>query len=210
MAEKNITRKTIEKLNSSHGPFGKVLDVGCGNRIYESFVLADDYIGIDVKDSGHDQTGKLVDRFFDGVNIPYDQGQFDLVLCTEVLEHALEPDMLLREIKRVLKPEGFILLTVPSMWGEHEVPYDFRRYTSYGVTKLIEDAGLSLVSLEKESKGLEAYIKLGLSEINNSSSSKIVKKISKVWLRITQLIFRGIKLDMHRIYLTNCAVIKKC
>jgi hypothetical protein len=53
------------------------------------------------------------------------------------------------EIYRVLSERGQLLISLPSMWGEHEVPYDFRRWTSYGAEKLAIESGFAIVSAEK-------------------------------------------------------------
>ena len=54
-------------------------------------------------------------------------------MCNQVLEHVFNPDDFVREIARVLKPGGALLLTVPFVWNEHEQPYDYARYSSFGL-----------------------------------------------------------------------------
>src|SRR5690606_38396715 len=116
--EKNINRE-VERRN-----IRSVLDVGCGDKSYQHLFGDVEYIGIDVEVSGRPDSNKNVDLFFDGENIPFEDDRFDFVLCAEVLEHCLDPVKLLSEMKRVLKADGILYLTVPSMWGEHETPYD--------------------------------------------------------------------------------------
>jgi SAM-dependent methyltransferase len=117
---------------------GKLLDVGCGSRPYEKLFPGSEYTGIDVEGGGHKPEDKMPDKYFDGLNIPYDGGSFDKAICTEVLEHSPEPEKLINEIARVLKTNGAFYLTVPFVWYEHEVPYDFQRFTSFGLKKLLE------------------------------------------------------------------------
>lgn len=81
----------------------KILDVGCGIRPYEILFSNSKYTGIDIEDSGHKEEYKKVDRYFDGKNIPFNDNSFDLVICTQVIEHTLEYEYLLKEIYRVLK-----------------------------------------------------------------------------------------------------------
>lgn len=211
MALKTDSVQMLKLLSEREGPFERVLDVGCGGRIYEPFIDAGEYIGIDVEESGHDRTGKIVDRFFDGTSIPFDDDRFDLVLCTEVLEHAVDAEKLFAEMKRVLKPNAALFLTVPYIWGEHEVPYDFRRYTTYGIRRQVELLDMELVSLEKGSPGVSALIKLGISEIRYSrTTSALSKRLSRYWLKATQIILERILwVEMERIYLRNIAVIRK-
>jgi SAM-dependent methyltransferase len=117
----------------------KIIDVGCGSRPYESLFAGNEYIGVDVDGGGHKKDDKLPDRFFNGLDIPYEDKSFDVAICTEVLEHSPEPGKLVADIARVLKPKGKLYVSVPFVWYEHEVPYDFQRFTSFGFKKLLEN-----------------------------------------------------------------------
>lgn len=79
--------------------------------------------------------------------IPVEDARFDHVVCTQVLEHLPEPALALAEFHRVLKPGGRLWLTAPFFYGEHERPYDFFRYTQYGLRHLLEGAGFTVVEL---------------------------------------------------------------
>lgn len=142
------------------------------------------------------------DYWFDGRQIPFEDSSFDLILCTEVLEHAEDPDKLVREMNRVLQPGGMALITVPSMWGEHETPYDFRRFTSFGVMKLLEQGGFSVLTALKEKAGIESWVALGMSEISHSRRGWRLP--SKYLVRLTGVLLRAIfRVEMPRIFLTN-------
>jgi SAM-dependent methyltransferase len=206
---KKITVDVITELNNRMGPNSIVLDVGCGDRIYEQFITCKKYIGIDIEQSGRSSDKKLPDMYFDGLDIPFNNNFFDFIICTEVLEHAIDPEYLCAEMRRVLKPNGLLLITVPSMWGEHEVPFDFRRYTSFGIELLAKNSSLEIVKYQKEKPGIDAYIQLGCSEINASSAGNLYKKTAKFWLRITAIFLKFIKINMPRIYLTNVVILKK-
>jgi len=86
----------------------KILDVGCGIKPYKNLFNSSSYVGIDIDYGGHNNQAKVVDKFYDGVNIPYDDNSFDIVICTEVMEHVVDPEKLLSEIHRVLKIGGRI------------------------------------------------------------------------------------------------------
>ncbi|HKP31957.1 MAG TPA: class I SAM-dependent methyltransferase, partial [Chitinophagaceae bacterium] len=90
-----------------------------------------------------------VDVYFDGKHLPFPDGHFDSLFCSEVLEHIFDPDDALTEMHRVLKPGATALFTVPFCWNEHEVPYDYARYSSFGVKHLIEKNGFEVVELRK-------------------------------------------------------------
>ena len=74
-----------------------LLDVGCGNMPYKKIVSeSNSYIGIDVEVSGRSSENKNADFYFDGENIPYEDKVFDMVICNQVLEHAVEPEKLVK------------------------------------------------------------------------------------------------------------------
>jgi len=80
--------------------------------------------------------------------IPVEENRFDLILCSQTLEHVPEPEKVLKELFRVLKPGRSLWLTAPLFYEEHEVPYDFYRYTRYGLKYLVEEAGFSVVRID--------------------------------------------------------------
>src|SRR5262249_27163431 len=125
---------------------GHVLDVGCGSKPYlELFPNASTYVGCDVRTSSHDHALSRVDRFYDGQTLPFGDASFDWVVSFETLEHVFEPEAMLREFHRVTRPEGMLLLTVPFCWDEHEIPNDFGRYTSFGLTHVLNKNGWRVV-----------------------------------------------------------------
>ncbi len=129
---------------------GRVLDFGCGSKPYESlFTRVDQYIGVDMPVTGHPHRRSRVDVFYDGERLPFPDCTFDGVVSFEVLEHVFNPDVVLRELRRVLKPGGTLLLTVPFAWDEHEVPFDFARYTCHGLKSVLERSGFEVVQQRK-------------------------------------------------------------
>ena len=132
----------------SHAIRGKVLDVGCGTRPYETLFDASEYIGLELDTEYARSLGKA-DSFYDGKAFPFDDAGFDAVVCNQVLEHVFEPDAFLKEITRVLKENGQVLLTVPFVWDEHEQPRDFARYSSFGLQALLKRNGLEVIDHRK-------------------------------------------------------------
>ena len=133
---------------SEHIRGGNLLDVGCGTKPYESFFKVNTYVGLDFRKEGTNQNPNA-DAFYDGGRFPFKKAEFEHVLATEVLEHVFEPDSFLKEIHRVLKPGGMCLLTVPFIWDEHEQPYDFGRYTSFGIKAILERNGFTIIEQRK-------------------------------------------------------------
>ncbi len=128
---------------------GKLMDFGCGRKPYENFFKVDEYIGIDMENTGHEHTNSKIDVFYDGKTIPFPDNSFDSVFCSEVFEHVFNLDEVIEEIRRVMRPGAQILITVPFCWNEHEVPYDFGRYTSFGIRHLMEKHGFRVIRQNK-------------------------------------------------------------
>lgn len=124
-----------------------LLDAGAGEGVYRRHFEHCEYRSIDLAvgesrwDYGHlDYVGPLHD-------MPIESGKFDAVLCTQVLEHLEFPRESVREMCRVLKPGGRLYLTVPMSQNEHQMPYDFFRYTSYGLRSICQQAGFEAVDV---------------------------------------------------------------
>ena len=117
------------------GLTGDVLDVGCGYKPYRRWIPgAKRYLGIDVF------PGPAVDAVIvPGQPWPVGAEEFDVVLCTQVLEHVGDVDLTTSEIVRVLRPGGTAVISVPFIFGEHNSPHDYRRLSRYGARRLLED-----------------------------------------------------------------------
>lgn len=130
---------------------GLLLDCGCGHvpyyYIYKDLVDENSQC-IDWDNSVH--KNEFLDKVVD-LNqppIPYDDTTFDTVLLTDVLEHLSEPLPLIKEISRVLKPNGKLILGVPFFYWIHENPYDYYRYTEFALRKFCTESNLDVISLK--------------------------------------------------------------
>jgi ubiquinone/menaquinone biosynthesis C-methylase UbiE len=200
----------LEKINSIKHP-KNVLDVGCGTRPYESIFHDSKYIGLDVYQSGRKLEHKIADIYFDGINIPVDSNSFDMILCTQVLEHCIDPDKLMREMHRVLTPGGCLVLTLPFVWPEHEIPYDFRRFSFYGAEQLARGLDFKIDSITRITCGQEAFIALIDSIGRRSLKSKYDYLIFRICMKLIRLCFRNLmkNLDPNLFYLNTIAVLTK-
>ena len=90
------------------------------------------------------------DLLADAANVPVDAATFDVVICSELLEHVPEPPAVLREAARVLKPGGMLLLCVPFLMRLHGDPYDFGRYTDSYWRQQLAACGFDEATLEKQ------------------------------------------------------------
>lgn len=130
---------------------GKFLDIGCGEKPYKSTILSESnvssYAGIDLIGGHEYKVGVKPDYFWDGITFPFENESYDSALATEVLEHCPDPLVTLAEIHRILKKGSPILITVPFIWPTHEAPYDFYRYTPFGLRHLLGKAGFEEIEI---------------------------------------------------------------
>jgi len=146
------------------------LDVGCGLKPFLANFKHAHYTGIDIVTSGRHSDMKKPDEYFNGINIPYEDGKFDGILCTQVLEHVEDLDSLLVEYNRVLKINGRFIISVPFVYREHEQPYDFRRFTSYGLEQILTRNGFQIYNTKKCLTSIETIATLFTVYISNSFS----------------------------------------
>lgn len=159
--------KSAIKKNADHLS-GDLLDFGCGTKPYkELFTKCNKYVGVDYKIEGREEKQKEVDVFYDGKRIPFEEDTFDSILCTEVLEHVFNIDELLLEFKRVLKTDGKIIVTTPFMWEEHEMPYDFARYTTPALNYLYTKHGFIVVCHSKTGNYIEVIAQFSINYFKN-------------------------------------------
>ena len=152
---------------------GAVLDFGCGSKPYRQlFSGCERYIGLDIAVSGHDHADSHVDVFYDGKIIPFQDGHFDGVVAFEVLEHVFTLDQTLKELHRVVRPGGLLLVSVPFGWDEHEAPYDFARYTSFGLAHVLTVAGFEVLETHKTNTFLLAVAQLFIEYLSKDVAPK--------------------------------------
>jgi SAM-dependent methyltransferase len=138
---------------------GAFLEVGCGDKVYfdEINPKVDLYIGLDYPATAQVSTIKnqAADVFGDGRCLPFKNAVFDTFAAFAVLEHVENVDAFLNEAHRVLKPGGHIILTTPHAFQVHGQPYDYLRFTSYGIVNLLRRHGFQ--TLEMYLQGGPAY-----------------------------------------------------
>lgn len=128
---------------------GKLVDVGCGAQPYRALVPAGvTYVGLDIMEAGERFGYRTPDTlYFDGQQWPEAARDADWILCTEVLEHVLDPRAFLHEAYGALRPGGRLVLTVPFAARWHFVPYDYWRFTPSALAHLLDAAGFADVSV---------------------------------------------------------------
>jgi SAM-dependent methyltransferase len=113
----------------------RVLDVGCGPKPYYPFFAdrASEYVGVDVVDNPVADLRGPVEA------LPVEDASFDLVLCTQVLEHCDDPAQAVRELRRVTAPGGRVLASTHGVQVYHPSPQDYWRWTHRGLARLFEE-----------------------------------------------------------------------
>lgn len=168
---------------------GKTLDVGCGTKPYAELYCSEEYVGLEI-DTPQNRASKNADYFYDGNEFPFASASFDSMVANEVFEHVFNPDQFLAEAVRVLKPGGKVLLTLPFVWDEHEQPYDFARYSSFGIKALLERHGLEIVEQRKSTDDIRVIFQM----LNTYLFKKTVTGNAWVNLLITLLIMAPINI----------------
>ena len=177
--------------------FGDLLDIGCGKMPYRNYILENskvsNYVGLDIEDALVYDSEIKPDFTWNGVTMPFEDASFDCAFGTEVLEHCPEPEVVLKEVYRVLKPNGIFFFTVPFLWNLHEVPHDEYRYTPFSLERHLKNSGFTDITI-KATGGWHASMAqmLGLWVKRSSMSSRKRAILSRILMPVIK---RLINLD---------------
>lgn len=149
---RRIVRTVIDVLPLPPPRTASILDAGCGSgRMLDDLSAFGVATGIDsaaacveaTRSRGHEVVEGRVE------SLPFDEATFDLVTCLDVLEHLADDVGGLRELGRVARPGGYLVVTVPaypSLWSCHDVLNNhYRRYRRRGLRDAARAAGLRVV-----------------------------------------------------------------
>lgn len=126
----------------------RVLDAGAGSCPYKKYFTHTRYESTDF-DHIFDRSSKNIHNFICNlVNIPRPNSYYDVIICTEVLEHLEYPLKVVQEFNRILKKNGKLFLTAPQSWGLHGEPYHFYNFTKYGLRSIFNDSGFKIISIK--------------------------------------------------------------
>lgn len=139
-----FVEQTFDQVQPGH----LVLDAGAGEcRFKEKLKGKLRYVAVDTTWGDQAWDYSKIDVMSHLENLPFASGIFDSVICTQVLEHVREPQLVLNELARTLKEDGMICLTAPQGWGVHQPPHDYFRFTNYGLDYLLTKAGFTEISI---------------------------------------------------------------
>lgn len=124
---------------------GKLIDIGAGRLTYKDILkkYCQEYQSLDFKKTHPDLT-----YIEDIKNLSLENDSFDTIFCSQVLEHVPEPSRAISELKRILKKNGYLILTTPFLGYLHNEPYDFQRFTKYALEYFLQKENLKIVILE--------------------------------------------------------------
>lgn len=147
----------VAQMAASLRPGSRVLDAGAGECRYRKYFDHCEYNAQDFAQYQGTTTGVLVEKWSYGhldyvcdiTSIPVEDGSFDAVLCTEVLEHVPRPIATIRELSRVLATGGRLFLTAPLGSGLHQQPHHFYGgYTPHFYREFLVESGLEIRELK--------------------------------------------------------------
>jgi ubiquinone/menaquinone biosynthesis C-methylase UbiE len=130
---------------------GRLLDIGCGQKQQVFFQYVREYIGLDHEDAlkvNRTTENAQVDVYGDAMDLPFGKNTFDSVCAISLLEHVPDPWKVINEAHRVLKKGGTFALIAPFMYRLHLAPYDYFRFSEYGMRYMLESEGFTIVKLE--------------------------------------------------------------
>src|SRR3989344_2703139 len=181
---RKMTRKNFLEHIQPYATPGKTLDIGSGHGPYQN--LFPNRLAVDIVD----QPG--VDVVADVHNLStLKNEEFEVVLCTEGLEHFYDPKQAISELTRVLKKGGVLILTTRFIFPLHEVPHDYYRFTEYGLRYLLRE--YEIVTLLEDGNTLETLATL-YERIGYQTITLGWKPLKLMWFlhaKIT-LLFRGL------------------
>lgn len=192
--------------NISNG--SKVLDIGAGSCPHRKLFSHCEYFSQDFAQLSDNQIqnqlgyGKI-DFVSDILNIPVPDKSFDIILCTEVIEHIPDPISAIKEISRILKPEGTLLITAPLQSGLHQEPYHFYGgYTKYWYLKFLNENDFYDINIEANGSLHTTYFALGLTIIKSFLEVMVDDKnlFRKLIAIISLIIFSPILLILNPIF----------
>ena len=169
----NVIRENIRQFLRLNSTGKKVLNVGAGDRQYREYFP--NQVTLDAAQCGStDIVGDI-----HTIRI---QGKYDVILCTQALEHFYDPQRALDNMRRALNPGGKLIMTVPLIYPLHEEPHDYFRFTEHGLRHLLREwNGVEITPQTHRFGTLGAMIQTyGLSELRIPGARLAVQVFGKI------------------------------
>lgn len=162
-----------------------VLDAGAGEGQFKHYFAHTHYIGLDLAIGDDTWNYNDLDLLGDLCRLPFADQTMDAAVCIQTLEHVNEPMQVINEIGRVLKPGGRLYLSAPMCWHQHQKPYDYFRYTSFGFRYLIENSQMQVVEM-RPMGGYFWFLSFNFQMLH----VWLFPKPNKLWLQLLQMPFK--------------------
>lgn len=204
-------QKTITK--NSGSIVGNTLDFGCGLFPYAKLLTqATRITGLELRGKDKITTDERI-VYYSGDKFPFLDDFFDSVVSFEVFEHLTNPSDALDEIHRVVKKNGYVIITTPFLYPLHEKPYDYRRLTKYELGRLLDAHSFELVKIQH---GPSSYLTIKQLQVLHytNKSTRTLKSIRISLLLVPIINILALSLNwIHKnnsdIYLSNFILAKK-
>jgi SAM-dependent methyltransferase len=169
---------------------GRLLDVGCGDKPYQSvFKNVSEYVGIDLSPKAGipnrlKSRFEKIDVFARATELPFCSESYDVVLCTQVIAHIMDPDLFFSEVYRVLRNEGVLLATFPLINPLCEVPHEYFRYTEFSFQELCKRNNLCVEEVQKMGGGWFSigFLARNFLYIDSERAQKVIVKRFLIYL----------------------------
>ncbi len=125
----------------------RVLDAGSGEGQYAGHFARQRYTGVDLAVGDNLWDYSKLDAVANLCALPFAMGKFEAAIHIVTIEHLREPGLAMREIARCLQTGATLLIAAPLEWEVHQAPHDYFRYTHYGLTYLLEEAGMQVMEV---------------------------------------------------------------
>ncbi|MBN1383306.1 MAG: class I SAM-dependent methyltransferase [Elusimicrobia bacterium] len=195
-----ISKTIADVFNQYIDKSKKIIDLGCGDGThYGRFVsqLAGSYIGLDVSGEAvkkAKENGLEARKHNFNDRMPFDNNSFDVIICLEVIEHLFDPEFFLKECGRILKPAGFLILSLPnSFYLRQRIKFLSGSFSSMTGSPLAADK-------EWSAPHIRFFSKDSICRLLSISGFTISKFLPEGFYFLEALPFMG---KLHRITLLN-------
>jgi len=191
MSNFNQTREFIQYASQKYAT-GNVLDLGAGTAKYKKIICqtAKKYTTFDILPNEN------IDVVGDILNTQLPKNSFDTIICTQVFEHIQQPWLAVKEIQRLLKPNGKCILTAPFLEAYHADPHDYFRYTQQGLESLFKNENFKIIE-----SGIMGKNFLVLQEFIRFSCFSPYKKYKRGSYKINKILYKVAK--FFNLFTTN-------
>ena len=175
----------------------QVIDIGCADKVLQKTLANDcEYLGLDYYVTASELYSTMPDVFGDAQTLPFATESIECVTLMDVLEHLPNPEECISEVARVLKNNGTFVIQVPFMYPIHDSPYDFQRWTVFGLKSLLEKYSFSIIEEDFSGNPAETAALVG-----NIALSKIVLNMIKNFnpLGVVLLLYAAIALPLRNL-----------